>query len=102
MVAAADGLGDMAFRLGCAARVGGIGAKAGRNAGNCAYRLWRCQRLCVVARIVWRRLLDSPTGVQSTDGAIAEASMVPPNPEMVTVTFSPAFMRLMLTPFATL
>ena len=45
---------------------------------------------------------DSPTGVQSTDGAIAEASMVPPNPEVVTVTFWPAFVPLMLTPRATL
>ena len=41
-------------------------------------------------------------GAQSTVGVIAEASMVPPNPEVVTVTFSPAFMRLMLTPRATL
>ena len=39
---------------------------------------------------------------QSTAGVITEASMVPPNPEVVTVTFSPAFMRLMLTPRATL
>ena len=30
---------------------------------------------------------------QSTAGVITEASMVPPNPEVVTVTFSPAFMR---------
>jgi hypothetical protein len=39
---------------------------------------------------------------QSTAGVIAEASTVPPNLEVVTVTFSPAFMRLMLTPRATL
>ena len=39
---------------------------------------------------------------QSTAGVITEASTVPPNPEVVTVTFSPAFMRLMLTPCATL
>ena len=39
---------------------------------------------------------------QSTAGVIAEASMVPPNFEVVTVTFSPAFTRLMLTPRATL
>jgi phospholipase/lecithinase/hemolysin len=44
----------------------------------------------------------APVGAQSTVGVIAEASMVPPNPEVVTVTFSPAFMRLMLTPRATL
>ncbi len=39
---------------------------------------------------------------QSTAGMIAEASTVPPNLDVVTVTFSPAFMRLMLTPRATL
>jgi hypothetical protein len=39
---------------------------------------------------------------QSTAGVITEASMVPPNPEVVTVTLSPAFIRLMLTPCATL
>ena len=39
---------------------------------------------------------------QSTAGVIAEASMVPPNLEVVSVTFSPTFMRLMLTPRATL
>ena len=39
---------------------------------------------------------------QSTAGVIIEASMVPPNPEVVTVTFSPTFIRLMLTPCATL
>ena len=39
---------------------------------------------------------------QSIAGVIAEASTVPPNLEVVTVTFSPAFMRLMLTPRATL
>jgi len=45
---------------------------------------------------------DSNLEGQSTAGVITEASMVPPNPEMVTVTFSPALMRLMLTPCATL
>ena len=39
---------------------------------------------------------------QSTAGVITEASMVPPNSEVVTVTFSPTFIRLMLTPCATL
>jgi hypothetical protein len=39
---------------------------------------------------------------QSTAGVITEASTVPPNLEVVTVTFSPAFTRLMLTPRATL
>jgi hypothetical protein len=39
---------------------------------------------------------------QLTAGVIAEASTVPPNSEVVTMTFSPAFTRLMLTPRATL
>ena len=39
---------------------------------------------------------------QSTAGVITEASRVPPNAEGVTVTFSPTFIRLMLTPCATL
>ena len=39
---------------------------------------------------------------QSITGVIAEASTAPPNPEVVTVTFSPRLMRLMSTPRATL
>ncbi len=39
---------------------------------------------------------------QSTAGVIAKASRVPPNFEVVSVTFSPAFMRLRLTPRAAL
>jgi hypothetical protein len=58
--------GDQRYQVETFARLALWRPKAGRNGGNFACRLWRCQRFCGFARTVWR-IACPPTRESLTD-----------------------------------